>query len=764
MLSGLFVTCFCVAGLGQKVTLSGRITDEKTGEKLSEASLFVKTTNSVVKTNKYGYYSITVQKGTHQLLVSQIGYRTQEYSINIGRDTSVSFGLKTLEYDLEEVRISAGDDSFSDKDGNSRIPIAQIKKTPALLSEPDVLKSLQLLPGVQQGTEGTAGLHIRGGSPDQTLILIDGVPVYNAFHLFGFFSVFNPDAVSDVKLYKNNLPAKYGGRLSAVVDIETREGNRKESRKRFSISPISGKLTIEGPIKKDKSSFIIAARQTWVNALLALVQANSSNRQSYGFYDINAKVNHTFNANNQLYLSFYRGRDALINKNGGNENSTFQYNWGNYTAILRWNQIVNQKLFQNTTFSFSNYKYQLQNSYQSAEKTFDSKFSSAINDWQARTDWDYFASPKNLLNAGVSYTLHRFSPEINQVSGTLIQNNSEQPQQHTFVGDFQAYVQTVSNLSKNVTLNSGLHYNWLTVNAKNYANLQPRISLNWDATPSLTLRGAFFKTYQYLHLLTNSSLGLPTDLWVPITEKVPPQQSNQWNIGASKKYKGFTLSLDAYFKKMEGLIEYQEGSSFLNDFSSKWYDKVVIGKGSSKGIEFFAQKTTGKTKGFVSYTLSKTDRVFEDINLGEPFPYKYDRRHSLSVNVNHSFRSNKELSVTFSLQSGSMVSLPAARFSSVVPPAGDLFSLSTFSTNYPEFYANLGHLPYRNNFRLPLFHRLDVNYQTSKKLKKGKRKWIFSVYNLYNRANPFFIFYQKNQLKQFSLLPILPSLSYEYEF
>lgn len=763
----LVFASFTFPSYGQKVTISGNITDEKTGEKLSGASVRVEGVPNGVEANKYGYYAISMGRGTQKIIVSYLGYLRLEKTVSITKDSVISFALKPLEYNLEEVVILGDDNSFSDKNGNYKIPIEQIKKIPALLSEVDVLKSLQFLPGVQQGTEGTAGLHVRGGSPDQTLILIDGVPVYNAFHLFGFFSVFNADAVAGVKVYKNELPARYGGRLSAVVDIETREGNRKQAQKSISVSPISGKFLVEGPIKKGKGAFIVAGRQTWVNLLLSTFQAlgNAPNRVKYGFHDINAKFNYRLDTNNRLYVSFYRGRDAFMNtSNSANDKSSFGYNWGNYTGILRWNQIINQRLFQNTTLSFTNYKYEIRSDYKSEKQSYENKFFSDINDFQLRTDWDYFTKSNRLINAGISYTLHRFRPEVRQSSGDFVGINTDRPVTPTYVNDLQLYAQTDLKLGEKLTLNSGLHYNILAVNQTFYNSLQPRLNLNWTLSKHTNLRMAFFNSYQYLHLLTNSSLGLPTDLWVPVNEKVPPQRSNQLSVGVSYKPRSITFSVDAYVKRMVGLIEYQEGSSFLNDFSAQWYDKVAIGNGDSKGIELFIQKNTGKTQGFISYSLSWTNRVFSGINQGRPFPYKYDRRHNLSLNLNHNLTKNKRISATFTVQSGYLISLPTAQFDGVLPPGANEFTRTFFRPDYVTFYGVLGNLPNRNNFRLPLYHRLDINYQTARKVKKGERNWIFSIYNLYNRANPLFIYQQQQELRQFSLLPIIPSLSYEYKF
>jgi outer membrane cobalamin receptor len=767
----VYITSLCHA---QKIVVSGRVIDSQSNEKLSGVQILVIANGEVVRTNKYGYFAISVSKGEVRLSVHFIEYRSQEIKLTAIRDTSLLISLKKLEYDLNEVTITSPKNMFSENNENFTIPIQQIKKAPALLGEVDVLKSLQFLPGVQQGTEGTAGLHIRGGSPDQTLILIDGVPVYNVYHLFGFFSVFNPDAISNVKLYKNELPARYGGRLSAVVDIETKEGNQKQFQRSFSVSPISGKFTIEGPIKKNRSSFILSARKTWLDLITTAIQkiASSNAYTKYGFYDLNAKLNYKLDSTNHLYLSYYMGRDAFKNSySSGRETANDAFDWGNYTAILRWNQTVSQQLFQNTTLSFTNYDYAISSSYQSGNNTFESKTTSKIRDFQVRTDWDYFTNSNNLVNFGLGFTIHQFRPEVLQTKGDFLENIvSNNPENNTNINDLQAYIQKEFKPFESLTINIGGHYNALLVNQKFYNSFQPRASVVYSFKSNTNLRASFFNTFQYLHLLTNSSLGLPIDLWVPVTEKVPPQQANQISVGVSHQFKKINIAIDGYYKAMTNLIEYKEGATFLNDLSARWYDKIAIGKGYSKGVEVFIQKNTGKTQGFLSYTLSWTNRIFEELNNGKTFPYKYDRRHNISLNLTHNFTKNRQISITFSLLSGSLTSLPISKYQGVLPPADDRLippikaTYDNYLGNFADSFNELGAIPYRNNFRLPLYHRLDVNYQSSKKTKKGQRKWGFSVYNLYNRANPFYIYYQAQQLSQFSLFPILPSVSYEYSF
>ena len=742
----------------QDITISGNVKNQKTGEKLSGAEIFTDNKKLATTSNSYGFYSFSIPQKQQKVFISNFGYQTISLVLFLKKDTLLNIELLPLENTIDEVTIRAKKESYSDQRGNFIVPIDVVKNAPALLGEADILKTIQLLPGVQQGTEGTAGLHIRGGSPDQTLILIDGVPVYNAYHLFGFFSVFNPDAVSDIRLFKNELPAQYGGRLSAVVDLLMREGNKKKRSGSFSISPIAGKLTLEGPIKKDKASYLFSIRKTWIDILAYPLQKLSRDQLlAYGFYDLNAKFNYEINPQNHLYLSFYAGKDSYSNNNG---TSKFGYSWGNFTSILRWNRIFSPKLFKNTTLSFTNYNYSIKNSFQDKDNIFSSTVSSKIQDIGLKTDFDFIHSPNHITNFGLSVTSHQFKPEISQTTGIAVPNEIS-PTPSTFVADGQAYIQHDWDITQKLKWRIGLHYNSILVNSRFYHSLQPRLSLTYEFSDDWLVRAAYFKTNQYLHLLSNSSLGLPTDLWVPVTDNIPPERANSFSIGLSKKIRDWHFSVDAYSKSMYNLIEYKEGASFLNDLSAKWYDKVAIGQGNSKGFEFFAQRSKGKIQGFVSYTLSWTNRLFEELNQGKEFPYKYDRRHSLSTNFMYKFSENKQFSLTFSLLSGSLTSLPTSKYVAQRPPA---FEAIDKNNGYYYYFNQLGDLPYRNNFRLPIFHRLDLNYKTTKTTEKGQRSWVFSVYNTYNRQNPFFVYIKDNQLVQTSLFPIIPSIGYERKF
>ncbi|RDB05457.1 TonB-dependent receptor [Runella aurantiaca] len=747
----------------QKITISGTVKDKLSGEKLNGIKIYVG--NNFVETNKFGYYNLLVP--TQKAMVTFFSENYKSLNINVQNDTILNIELEKLNFDLEEVVIKAEKDSYADRQGNFSLPIEWIKKRPTILGEADIMKAIQFLPGIQAGTEGTSGIYVRGGSPDQTMILVDGVPVYNVYHFFGFFSVFNPDAVSAVKIYKNDLPARYGGRLSSVIDLTMREGNNKERKSSFSVSPISGKFSLEGPIKKGKASYIITGRKTWLDLITTSLQRATSNGSflAYSFYDLNAKVNYELTKKDHLYISLYTGRDLFKNQDkiGNLESNKYQFDWGNHTVIGRWNRIISQKLFKNTTLSYTKYSYNIENEIKSRRESFYSKIRSDIRDWAIKTDFEYLPSVNHTTRFGFSFTNHRFAPEILQVKeeGTTptVQGRENPP---VDVQDLQSYIEQTFQINAHLNFNGGLHYNALWVNNKFYHSLQPRINVNYDFSKSWGIRAAFFNTYQYLHLLTNSSLGLPTDLWVPITDKIPPQSANQLSVGISKKWGSWVLSADLYYKKMNNQLEYGEGTSFLNDLSGRWFDKVVIGTGESKGIEFFLQKTRGKMTGFVSYTLSKTTRTFQALNEGVSFPYKYDRTHNLSLNTSYNFNKRRELSFVFSLMSGSLLSLPTSRFSGIQP--------SLYGTNlsiqaaYLNYFNQLGELPNRNNFRLPLYHRLDFNYRASKPKKRGERTWIFSVYNAYNRQNAFFIYPENGKLKQFSLFPIVPSLGYERRF
>ena len=762
-----------VSLLAQKpITISGYVQDYESGENLIGASLHFPEYNKGTVTNKFGFFSISVTKNLSQIQVSYTGYKKENFSLSFSKDSVLVFQLHPTSVDLSEIVVKTDaptKDSYQDSSiGRYTISTETIKKTPTLLGENDLLKTLQLLPGVQAGSEGTVGINVRGSTPDHNLILLDGITIYNINHLFGFVSIINSDAIASADFLKGNIPARYGGRLSSVLDVRLREGNRKEWKSTIGLSPIATRITIEGPIKKNKSSVLLSFRRTWLDAVLRLGSkiAKSDGLNLIGFYDLNAKWNYTFSAKNRLYCSFYTGQDKLQNSFKLSE-STYKYgfNWGNNTFGLRWNHLFSQKLFGNLTANYTKFSYNLEDTFE-GKTNFVNKVSSGIEDIGLKYEFDYFPSNNHDIKYGLGVVLHRFRPEVKQFkvgsSDTLIM-----PTNLIATFEVSAYVEDDFDVSNSLKINAGLHYANQFVNNKTYHTLQPRFSARLLVGKMSALKFSYSNTAQFLHLLTNSSVGLPTDLWVPVTSKILPEKANCWSLGYSRNIgeRGYNFSVEAYYKALTNVLEYKEGTNFLNNPNLSWDERVSMGKATSKGVEFFLEKTKGKNTGWLSYTLSKTDRIFPDINNGEPFPFKYDRRHNLSINVSHNFTPNRSLSFVFTYTTGAAVNLAAGRFGGFLP-SNDAFekNQNLFDNYYGQYFNNLPDYNGRNSFRAPAYHRLDISYRTTKQKKYGSRSWILGVYNAYSRQNPFFLFYDDKQLLQVSLLPIIPSFTYERNF
>ena len=667
------------------------------------------------------------------------------------------------------------------------ISMEKVKSLPVLLGEQDIMKTIQLLPGVQSGSEGSSGLYVRGGGPDQNLILLDGVPVYNASHLFGFFSVFNADAINSVQLIKGGFPARYGGRLSSVIDIRMKEGNNKEFHGEGSIGLISSKLSLEGPIIKDKTSFIVSARRTYIDLLARpLIKAaarstGSEGTGGYYFYDVNAKVNHKINESNRIYLSGYFGDDRFYANtketylNNGVENiydSENSLNWGNVITALRWNSIINDKLFSNTTLRYSRYRFNVGFSEKTTETSssgtkeneFSFNYFSGIEDWSGNVDFDFVPNPNHYIKFGIGNTYHTFRPGVNQFKsneGTSAIDTTF-GSSNLFAHEANVYIEDDLKVGELLKFNIGLHASAFLMNKKTYYSLQPRFSGRYLLDETMSLKASYARMTQFLHLLTNTSIGLPTDLWVPATDKIAPQTSDQIAIGVAKTVKKqYEVSLEGYYKWMNNLIEYKDGASFFGS-ETDWQDKVESGKGWSYGGELLIEKKQGKTTGWIGYTLSWTNRQFEEINFGEVFPYKYDRRHDIGIAVTHKFDKYKDrkgrdkwidVGMVFVYGTGNATTLGLERYR---------------SNDNGFFGSEVVHIDGRNNYRMPNYHRLDLGVNIHTKKKRGERTWSFGVYNAYSRQNPFFLFfgYENNQrvLKQISLFPVLPSFSYNFKF
>ncbi|MEJ0030120.1 MAG: TonB-dependent receptor [Bacteroidota bacterium] len=609
---------------------------------------------------------------------------------------------------------------------------------------------------------------VRGGGPDQNLMLLDGVPVYNASHLFGFLSVFNADAINRVELIKGGFPARYGGRLSSVIDINLKDGNMKEVHGEGSIDIIAAKVTVEGPIKKDKTSFLISARRTYLDALvspLISIANKGDTKIGYYFYDLNTKFNHIINKRNRIYLSSYLGDDKVyaVDKSD-NYRDEYGLKWGNIITAFRWNSVVGPRLFSNLTATYSRYRFNVYSSEQDDGDVYKTNYYSGIRDWALKLDYEFMPTPNHYIRYGVGAIAHKFSP------GAFTYREADQddiPQDTTIgskkitAGEFSAYIEDDFKITDDLKVNVGAHASAFLVENKWYHSVQPRASARYLLGPNMSLKASFASMMQYIHLLTNAGLGLPTDLWVPSTADIKPQSANQVALGLARNFKSvYEISLEGYYKKMYNLIDYKQGTSFL-DVQADWRDKVTKGgRGKSYGAELLAQKKVGKVTGWIGYTLSWTYRQFDDLNNAKWFPYKYDRRHDVSVALTHSWNERMDFSAVWVYGTGNAVTLPSATFQAANYNNNPIYSYYQGETYY---YGD------RNSFRMRAYHRLDLSFSFWKKTKWGRSKWTLACYNVYNRKNPFFMdvthdFYDNRKFVQYSLFPIIPSIAYAFKF
>jgi hypothetical protein len=765
--------------IAQKLTVHGTVKDKTTGEALIGAAILNMPTDEGTTSNNYGFYSLTIRKDSVQLRISFVGYSPTTIKLFLSKDTTINIGLESSNILQEVVVTGNADDEIQNttRMGTIDVPVETIKAVPAILGEVDVLKVLQLLPGVQGGTEGSSGLYVRGGGPDQNLILLDGVPVYNASHLFGFFSVFNADAINHVELIKGGFPARYGGRLSSVIDINMKEGNNEKIKGEGSIGLIATRLTVEGPIKKNKSTFIISGRRTYLDILarpLIRKETNGDGMFGYYFYDLNAKVNYTLDQKNRIYLSMYSGDDRAMGEgeekySEGNEvwksQSEAALYWGNVTTALRWNSILTKKLFSNVTATLSRYRFGIgakaKETYINPDTTtvqyYGNQYNSGIRDLALKFDFDFLPTPRHFIKFGAHATRHLFTPGVLSYRETEIPDTTVGAKK-IFADEFAVYFEDDILISNKLKLNVGLRSSAFHVDDVLYHSVQPRVALRYLVSANLSMKASYAQMTQYIHLLSNLGIGLPTDLWVPSTKIVVPEQSYLLSAGGAYNLKKeFEFSIETYYKKMDGLIEYQEGASYLN-IESDWQTKVESGSGTSYGAEFFVQKKQGKWNGWLGYTLSWADRKFPFLNGGKTYPYRYDRRHDVELVLNYKFKPNKEFSFTWVYATGSAVTLPRLKY-----PQYEQQPHYGFYGNTIKYYGGI------NNFRMNAYHRLDIGYTTTKKTKWGERSWNIGLYNAYSRPNPFFIDigYDKNHNRkfiQYSLFPIIPSIAYRFKF
>ncbi len=764
-----------------RFTISGFIKDSLNGETLIGASIAVQGKTKGISSNQYGFYSITLEEGEYIFISSYIGYQPKILQIKLDGNKQLNFNLLPKISLSQEVIVTSKKRDANVKNaqmGKFTLPIEQIKSIPAFLGEVDLLKTIQLLPGIRNAGEGSAGLYVRGGGPDQNLILLDDAPVYNTGHLFGFFSIFNSDAIKNVTLIKGGMPAQYGGRLSSVLDISMKEGNNQKYQIEGGIGLIASRLSIQGPIKKDKASFIVSARRTYIDALTKpfIKPGSQFYGSGYYFYDLNAKVNYKFSEKDRLYLSGYFGRDVFDFANG-KQSLKVNIPWGNATGTLRWNHVFNKKLFGNTTAVYNDYNF----TFKAAQNNFEIQLASGIRDVSIKQDFDLYPFTGHKIKFGGIFTYHKFTPSVvsgKQDSVVFNPNNA----QTKFANEAAVYLQDDWEISDKIKINAGLRYSWFqqigaykiyTTDAngnrtdstvfkrgeavQTYGGLEPRLTLRYALNDETSLKASVTRNLQYIHLVSNAGTTLPTDIWVPSTYKVKPQISFLYAAGLFKNFKDNTYetSVEVYYKQMQNQIEYQEGytPNSLDDTENSF----AFGKGWSYGTEFFINKARGKLTGWVGYTLSWTWRKFAALNFGEKYPAKYDRRNDLSVVGIYELNKKWKLSATFVYGSGNATTLPQ-RF----------YIVNGILT---QEYSRI------NEYRLPAYHRLDLSaILTPKKNEKRKWKseWVFSVYNTYSRQNPYFVYFDQNgsalngtltiQAKQVSLFPIIPAITWNFKF
>ncbi|MDX5347038.1 MAG: TonB-dependent receptor [Hymenobacteraceae bacterium] len=771
---------------GKQHTISGYIKEEGSGETLIGVTVFVPELQMGTTSNSYGFYSLTLPEDSVQVVYSYVGFKQKTVALFLDRNQTQNIALSAQAV-LQEVEIVAAGAqppvSQTAQMSTIEVPVAQVKDIPALLGEKDVMKVVQLMPGVQKGNEGSSGLYVRGGGPDQNLIILDEAPVYNANHLFGFFSVFNGDAIKSIELTKGGFPARYGGRLSSVLEMNMKEGNKEELHGEAGIGLVSSRLMLEGPIIKNKSSFLISGRRTYIDALITPFMPEEA-KGGYYFYDFNAKVNYDFGQKDKLYLSGYFGRDKFYFDNDFDimKNNLF-LRWGNATGTLRWNHLFSDKIFSNTSLILSNYRFNVYNKVTFQDQKFIMDYHSGIQDFGLKHDVEFYLNPDNSLRVGLVTTTHRFTPSALVASDTELNQNIES-KKIMYSQETGLYAEHTFKPFPRLMLNTGLRLSHFYAQKKNYFRPEPRISAGYKLTDDLTAKASYAVMNQYVHLLSNTGLGLPTDLWVPATAKVGPQQSQQIAGGFAKDFfgKDVALTLEGYYKKSSNIIGYKEGASFLevDDPDTEkdevnWEGKVTNGQGWSYGGELLLQKKTGNFTGWVGYTLSWTQLQFDSLNFGRKFYARYDRRHDVSLVGMYKFSDEVKISATWVYGTGNAITMPlaeyAAPYHSPSPNAGgypqdgfDMTGLRTVSD-----YENM------NNFRMEAYHRLDVGVQFTKDLEWAKRTWEISVYNIYSRRNPYYYYmgYRSSNLndpnnqrviKKVSMFPFIPSISYNLKF
>jgi len=780
----LLFSILAIVAAQEDATLSGYIKDASNGETLIGATVFLKELGVGATSNEYGFYSLSIVPGTYQAEYSYLGFESQTKTIDLSTSQKVDIELGDAAAILEEIVVTS-----EAKDRNvtrlemsvNKLDIATIKSVPTLLGEVEIIRSLQLLPGVTTVGEGATGFNVRGGSIDQNLVLLDEAPVYNSSHLFGFFSVFNPDAVKDVKLYKGGIPARYGGRISSILDVRMKEGNSKKFEMNGGIGLIFSRLSLEAPLIKDKASFIVAARRSYIDVLAQPFLNNDLEGSILNFYDLTLKANYNINEANRIYLSGYFGRDNF----GFGEAAGF--NWGNSTGTFRWNHLFSEKLFSNITFYYSDYDYKISFG-EEATNSFD--WDAGIVNYSVKPELSYYINPRNVIRFGGQVIAYQFEPGRAIGISEGEESDFSLPKRYALEGAL--YLENEQDLGEKVSLNYGLRWSYFNYTGKGnayefgesepglrqpvtsvtffdqwesiktYGNFEPRFSIKYQMSPSASLKASYMRTAQYLHLISNTTASTPVDVWLPSTNNVRPQLGDQIALGYFKNFRDnmYEFSSEVYYKKMRNLVDYIEGADLLLNTAIE--GDLLAGEGRAYGWELLFKKTEGRVNGWVSYTLAKTERQVIGINKDQWYPSRYDQTHNLSLTGFFELNKKWSFSSTFTYLTGTPTTFPTSRFEQqgyVIP-------------------HNANEL--RNNVRIPDYHRLDLS-ATWKPNRNPDKRWkgevVFSVYNVYSRRNAFSIFFRQQEGRIASSQPTtteairlsvigsaIPSISYNFKF
>ena len=780
----LFLSSNFLSAQNTKITLSGYVKEASSGETLIGATVFIKELQNGTTTNEYGFYSLSVPPGNYQVEVSYIGFETQITPINLTENKTSDFEMGESTEQLVEVVVTseAEDVNVTNTEMSvNKIAMATIEKMPALLGEVDVIRSIQLLPGVSTVGEGATGFNVRGGSIDQNLVLLDEAPVYNSSHLFGFFSVFNPDAVKDVKLYKGGIPARYGGRLSSILDVRMKEGNARKFETSGGVGLIFSRLSVEGPIIKDKASFIVAGRRSYIDVLAKpIIEKQVGGDTELNFYDLTLKTNYKINDKNRVYLSGYLGRDNFGFGNAAG------FSWGNQTATLRWNHLFNEKLFSNFTAFFSNYDYEI-NFGLDSDNTFD--WNAKIINYSLKSDLSYYLNPDNLLTFGGQVVKYEFQP--GNAFALNEGDNIDFSLAEKFALEAGLFLENEQKINSQISMQYGLRWSFFNFQGEGtvyeyaeptspgdrkqllgtsqaekgesiqtYNNFEPRFSIKYQLNSSSSVKASYNRTAQYLHLVSNTSAATPLDVWTPSTNNIKPQTANQVALGFFKNFKDnmYVTSLEGYYKTYSDLLEYVDGADLLlNEFIE---GELLSADGRAYGMELQIEKKKGDFSGWISYTLSRTERQAEGVNNGEWYPSRFDQTHSFSTTAFYELNKRWTFSANFVMNSGTPTTFATSR----IEQQGYVI---------PHIYNER-----RNNVRIPVYHRLDVSATLQgKNRKRLNSEWVFSVYNVYNRRNPFSIYFGQSRIRAPQSQPIttnayrfsvigsfIPSVAYNFKF